>query len=129
MSIDNALNILHTMYGSASVNFNLDDFLVWCDQVWEPTLKARWGGAIDPERAFEQWCTQGGRCAATVFHLTRQWEGGVLYSPALVRVFPKESLSEPGNCRVVVAYVASLYECMELPWDEFMQKIGDIKTW
>jgi len=125
MSIDNSLNILYNMYdtNTPTPNFDLDDFLLWCDQVWDPILKPKYGECIDPERAFQQWCVQGGRCAATGHFMKGAAE------PAIVPVIPGKPLYEPGNCKIVVKYVATMYNSLGLPWIEFMAKIGSIKTW
>jgi hypothetical protein len=76
------------------------DYIEWVREVWQPLFKDECN--ICAEKAFLQWRSQGGVCAATGTVLVGVAGGKGMYSPALVAVNPNRPLSEKDNCKFVV---------------------------
>jgi hypothetical protein len=104
------------------------DYIEWVREVWQPLLKDK-DGHICAEKAFLQWRSQGGVCAATGTVLVGIAGGKGLYSPALVAVNPNRPLSEDDNCKFVAHFVACLLHSLDryhLSWGQFLRLVTSI---
>ena len=88
------------------------DYIAWVRDVWQPLLQADFGLLIPQERAYLQWRAQDGMCALTGAVLVGVAGGKGLYAPALVPVSPHRPWGDPGNCRVVAAYVHAMHAAL-----------------
>lgn len=103
------------------------DYKDWVREVWQPLFK----DTIDicAEKAFLQWRSQGGVCAATGTVLVGVAGGRGLYSPALVKVNPNRPLSDEDNCKFVANFVACMLQSLERyrpSWSQFLRLVTSI---
>lgn len=103
------------------------DYKDWVREVWQPLFK----DTIDicAEKAFLQWRSQGGVCAATGTVLVGVAGGRGLYSPALVKVNPNRPLADEDNCKFVAHFVACMLQSLEPyrpSWGQFIRLVTSI---
>lgn len=103
------------------------DYKDWVREVWQPLFK----DTIDicAEKAFLQWRSQGGVCAATGTVLVGVAGGKGLYSPALVKVNPNRPLADEDNCKFVAHFVACMLQSLERfrpSWSQFIRLVTSI---
>ena len=103
------------------------DYKDWVREVWQPLFKDTIN--ICAEKAFLQWRSQGGVCAATGTVLVGVAGGKGLYSPALVKVNPNRPLADEDNCKFVANFVACMLQSLERyrpSWSQFVRLVTSI---
>lgn len=106
------------------------EYIEWVREVWQPLFKDK-EKQICAEKAFLQWRSQGGLCAATGTVLVGVAGGKGLYSPDLVKVNPNKPIADNDNCKFVTSYVACMLQSLERyrpSWHQFLRLVTAINT-
>jgi hypothetical protein len=90
-------------------------YLTWLSVTW-PALAQRLQGRLEPERAYRQWVSQCGVCAATGLPLLPPTKRGKsMYTAVLVRRTTDHPMAAHGNHVYVCNFVATMWNAVSTP--------------